>query len=175
MTADIEHPQSGEHKARGYSWPPFEPGHTLSLVHGAHSPRAIAARAEVVHAELLEFAPYLAEDKFIPAVSRYLNAASREALLHEHITTLSDEDGPGAVPPKIWEQATAATRLAANLGSALGLDPIGHARIRALTSGAEATEATLGDLKTEGRAIRERRRAIEASEQQEAEQLEEGD
>ncbi len=67
--------------ARGYSWPPFPPGHTLSLVHGAESERAIAARADLVHAELLEVAPYLDEPKFIPAVRRYLAAAAREALL----------------------------------------------------------------------------------------------
>jgi hypothetical protein len=41
----------------------------------------------------------------------------------------------------VWEQATAAARLAAELGSDLGLDPISHARIRALSSGAEAIEA----------------------------------
>jgi hypothetical protein len=39
----------------------------------------------------------------------------------------------------------------------LGLDPIGHARIRALSSGAAASEASLQDLAAEGRAIREAR------------------
>lgn len=149
--------------ARNYSWPPFEKGHTASLRHGANSPRAVAERAEQVHAELLTVAPYLAEPKFLPAASRYLQAAAREALLHQHIVTLSDEKGPGAVPARVWEQATAAARLAAKLGSDLGLDPIGHARIRALSVGAEATEASLADLTAEGRAIRQRAEARRAA------------
>ena len=107
------------------------------------SPRAIAAKAAEVHAQLIALVPYLAEPKFLPAVNRYLQAAAREALLDSHITALSAEKGTGAVPSRVWEQATAAARLAAKLGSDLGLDPIGHARIRALSTGAEATEASL--------------------------------
>lgn len=129
----------------------FEPGHTLTLVHGANSERAIAAKAAEVHEELLTLVPYLAEEKFLPAVSRYLSAAAREALLHDYITALSAEKGPGAVPSRVWEQATAATRLAAKLGSDLGLDPLGHARIRALSAGAGVAEASLADLAAEGR------------------------
>ena len=64
--------------------PDFEEGNTFSLVHGGDSPRAIAARAEQIHAELLAHAPYLNEPRFLPAVSRYLQAAAREALLHDH-------------------------------------------------------------------------------------------
>jgi hypothetical protein len=131
--------------------PDFEPGNVAALVHGANSERAIAAKAAEVHGELLTLVPYLAEEKFLPAVSRYLQAAAREALLHTHITTLSAEKGPGAVPARVWEQATAAARLAAKLGSDLGLDPIGHARIRALSAGAGVAEASLADLAAEGR------------------------
>ena len=134
-----------------YSWPPFERGHRLSLIHGADSAGPIAAKAAEVHDELLSIAPYLAEDKFIPAVNRYLQAAAREALLG-HITAVSAEKGAGAVSSRLWEQATAATRLAAKLGSDLGLDPIGHARIRALSVGADENEATLDDLKAQGQA-----------------------
>jgi hypothetical protein len=148
--------------------PPFEPGHTLSLRHGAYSERAIAARAEAVHAELLTFAPYLDEPRFLPAVQRYLDAAARELLLHEHVERLSAEKGTGAVPARVWEQATAAARLAAKLGSDLGLDPIGHARIRALSAASGASEASqsLAELTEQGRRIRlaaERRTAIDAS------------
>jgi len=145
--------------ARGYSWPPFEDGNTAALVHGADSPRAIAARADEVHEALLEHAPYLDEPRFIPAVSRYLQAAAREALLHDHIVAVSASKGPGAVSSRLWEQATAATRLAAKLGSDLGLDPIGHARIRALSVGADVAQESLADLAERGAAIRRRRQA----------------
>jgi hypothetical protein len=130
--------------------PDFETGNKAALTHGARSPRAIAAKAAEVHDELLTFAPYLSEEKFLPAVNRYLQAAAREALLHGHIVAVSAKDGPGSVSSRVWEQATAAARLAAKLGSDLGLDPIGHARIRALSAGAEVTEATLADLAATG-------------------------
>ena len=149
--------------ARNYSWPPFEPGNSKALVHGGSSPRAIAERAELVHAELLTVAPYLSEPKFLPSVSRYLNAAAREALLHEHIVSVSEEQGVGKVPSRVWEQATAAARLAAKLGSDLGLDPIGHARIRALSAGADA-RASLADLAAEGRRLRNGEAELESGE-----------
>lgn len=134
---------------------PFAEGNRAAVVHGGNSERAIAARAETVHADLLTHAPYLNEERFIPAVQRYLGAAAREALLDEHIRTVSAEEGAGAVPARVWEQVTAAARLAAKLGSDLGLDPIGHARIRALSAGAEASEsASIADLAEQGRQIR---------------------
>lgn len=155
----------GEPRWPGDSRPPFAPGNQLAvgntstLVHGATSPRAIAERAELVHGQLLQHAPYLAEPKFLPAADRYLKAAAREALLHAHIERVSADKGPGAVPARVWEQATAAARLAAKLGSDLGLDPIGHARIRALSAGADVSEASLADMAAEGKAIRERAQA----------------
>jgi hypothetical protein len=130
--------------------PDFEPGNTAAVTHGADSQRFIAQKARQVHVALLDVAPYLAEPKFLPAVERYLNAAGREALLHDHVSRVSAEKGAGAVPSRVWEQATAAARLAAKLASDLGLDPIGHARIRSLSAGAEATEATLADLAARG-------------------------
>lgn len=141
--------------ARNYSWSPFDLGNTAALAHGSYSERAINARAVEVHAALLQHAPYLDEPRFIPAVNRYLQAAAREALLHDYITKVCDERGPGAVPSRTWEQATAATRLSAKLGSDLGLDVIGHARIRALTVGAEATTRGIEALGERGYAIRQ--------------------
>jgi hypothetical protein len=136
-------------------WPsghdPFEAGNDVALKHGAYSERVIAQRAVEVHKALLDCAPYLSEPKFLPAVNRYLQAAAREALLHDHIVSVSEATGAGAVPSRVWEQATAVARLAAKLGSDLGLDPIGHARIRSLSVNAEAAEMTLGELMAEGR------------------------
>ena len=149
---------------RGYRWPDATPGNLIALKHGANSERIIAERAELVHQELLAVAPHLDHDQFLPAVNRYLQAASREALLHTYITEKSEVDGPGAVSSRTWEQATAAARLAAKLGSDLGLDPIGHARIRALSVSAAATEETLADLAERGKGMRARRQeAIDAA------------
>jgi hypothetical protein len=52
----------------------------------------------------------------------------------------SKERGPGAVASRTWQQASAAARLAARLGSDLGLDPIRHARIRALSVASDVGE-----------------------------------
>jgi hypothetical protein len=60
------------------------------------------------------------------------------------------------VPSRTWEQATAASRLSAKLGSDLGLDVIGHARIRALATGAESSLAGLQRVTERGRAVRQR-------------------
>lgn len=141
--------------ARGYSWPPFEKGNqlavgnTAALVHGATSPRAIAERAELVHAHLIETCPWLDEPRYAPSLQRYLTATAREQLAHEAYM---------AEPTKarLLEAATAAARLAWSIGAELGLTPAGHARLRILTAGGEHAEASLHDLAAEGRRIRER-------------------
>ena len=138
---------------------PYEVGNLESVRHGAYSPRLIAAKADEVHNEILAVAPWLDREEFLPAVNRYLRAAAREALLHDHVTRLSAQKGAGAVSPRVWEQVTAATRLAAKLATDLGLDPIGHARLRAVAGAAEVTALTLADLAESGRRIREGREA----------------
>lgn len=92
--------RSGRTTRQPGPWKPGPPprGNTWHLVHGADSPRAIAAKAQQVHDELLTIAPYLAEEKFLPSVDRYLRAAAREALLDDHITAVSASKGTGAVP-----------------------------------------------------------------------------
>jgi hypothetical protein len=143
----------------------FEPGHELSLQHGAYSPREIAKRAEHVREELLIYAPYLDEPRFYPAVHRYLTACAREQLAHDAVMERGIEAKGGT---RLLEVATAAARLASKLGSELGLDPIGHARIRSLSAGADSSEAAAGlaDLAAVGRRARlaaEQRPAIDAT------------
>jgi hypothetical protein len=123
------------------------------MVHGADSDRAIAARAAVVRHELLDICPHLDEAAYAPAVDRFLRAEARALMLHEHIVTVTAEKGAGAVSSRLWEQATAADRLAAQLGSTLGLDPIGHARIAALATSAELGQETLAEHRERGRQI----------------------
>jgi hypothetical protein len=140
--------------------PPFEPGNDLAEVKsGAYSPRRIAETAERVHEEIVAVAPWLDEPHFAPSIVRYLNAAARERLLHDHIMRMTEEHGVGSVSSRTFEQATAATRLAAKLGQDLGLDPIGHARLRAVAANASISAATLADLSAEGRQVRLRAEA----------------
>ncbi len=130
---------------------PYQLGNLAALKHGAESDRAIEARAAMVHAELEQVAPWLSASEFAPALLRYLRASAREELLHTHIEHVAATQGIGKVPTRSWEQATAAARLAAQLGSSLGLDPIGQARLRATAATAEVSTLTLADMIAGGR------------------------
>ena len=148
--------------ARGYSREPFKPGHLASLKHGADSERVIREEAVEVHAHLLEVAPWLDRPEFLPSVVRYLSAEVRSQILHNYVTQIVTERGAGAVPSRTWEQATAATRLAAQLGHELGLSPLGRAEVQAAVAKAEIAGATVADLAEQGRLIRQRRAAVVA-------------
>jgi hypothetical protein len=135
----------------GVERPPFEPGNTAGLVHGAYSERAIAERAEQVHVHLLEVAPWINEQHYAPSVARYVQATARETLAHEALMAMK----PGAKGfTRLMEAATAASRLAWFMGDALGLTPAGHARLKVLVAGAEHAEASLADLSAAGKAAR---------------------
>ena len=136
---------------------PYEVGNLAALRHGAYSDRTIAERAEQVHAQLLDVAPWLDQPWMAPALDRYLRACAREQLAHDGIEKAAAEKGPDKIPTRLLEAATAATRLAATLAADLGLSPFGHARLRAVAGAAATTEHTLEQLAEEGRAIRERR------------------
>jgi hypothetical protein len=101
----------------------------------------------------------LDENEFAPAVARWQRAEARSLMLHDHITKVSAEQGTEAVPIRMWEQATAADRLAAQLGNVLGLDPLGKARLASLVAGTEATVQSLVQIAEQGQAIAERRLA----------------
>jgi len=135
----------------GHERPPFEPGNTVALVHGAYSAKAIAERAEHVHSALIEVAPWCAAEHFAPSVDRYLKATAREQLAHDALIDME----PGARGfARLIETATAASRLAWAMGDALGLTPGGHAKLKLLVAGATEAEATLADLAAEGRQTR---------------------
>ena len=62
---------------RGYSWPPFEPGHTLSLKHGAYATLALKPRAEEIATRLREAMGDAFEDKFTAAIEAGALAGAR--------------------------------------------------------------------------------------------------
>lgn len=75
--------------ASGYSWPPFEPGHTLSTKHGAYATLQLKPRAQ-------EIAGWLAEqmgDSFEPKFSAAIEAAALAAARVERaLAHLDDHD-----------------------------------------------------------------------------------
>src|SRR4051812_35966051 len=86
-------PDGGPSPARGYSWLPFEKGHTLSMTHGAHSARRVEPIALELVAGLLDDRPELA--RYPETVWAWGRAEARCVLLAawhaEH--GLVDEDG----------------------------------------------------------------------------------
>lgn len=142
---------------RGYTWPPFEPGNTKSLKHGAFSPRSIAARSELVQEALLDVCPWLI-DVDTEAIARYCRAEARARMLHEHVMRVADESGVEAVPAYLWTEASRAETNAQKAGQDLGLDPTGRLKIAKDAGLAKHfAGANVGKLVAEGAAIREAR------------------
>ena len=52
-------PDERRQDARGYSWPPFEPGNTLAVKHGARSDRLVQARAVEISPLVFDANPHL--------------------------------------------------------------------------------------------------------------------
>lgn len=71
--------------ARGYTWEPFQPGHTLTLKHGAYSERLVEPRAREIAqgmADAGELPDYLAQPRYRGAVMDLARAlAQRERLV----------------------------------------------------------------------------------------------
>jgi hypothetical protein len=148
----------------GYSWPPFEPGHTLSIRHGAFSERVISAAGLQIREALQARYPYLADDSFVEAIERYCRAEARAQLLHWHILTKVEEEGVDSVRPYLWTEATRAEANAQKFGADCGLDAAGHARIArdlglATNVRQLANASKSAALASTGRAIREERLA----------------
>lgn len=120
--------------ARGYSWEPFAPGHTLSMQHGAYSPRRVDPIAtdlvQRVTADLEWLTPADA-----PAVWGWARAEAQVQLLSEYLAKAGEasDDGVGDLDETRVQAAYAllhkAESRAASGRAALGLTPISRARL----------------------------------------------
>ena len=151
MDAQDDSPDSG---ARGYSWPPFEPGNEVATVHGAHSERRVGPLAEQIATALLthpETPPYVREPSYAAVVRawsrakavvellwRWLAEHDSDAALADLTTTEEDaEFGKGTASKRTTSRhvESVLTQLhrhevrAMNLRSRLGLDPLSRARL----------------------------------------------
>lgn len=118
-----------EHRpARGYTWPPFAAGHTLTLRHGAFSPRSVEPlAAELIEGTIAE-GGYLAEPDYRPAVEAWARAEARCILLDAWLQEHGLLDAKGRPHPAA-EYAGRLERLAAEHRSRLGLDPRSRAAL----------------------------------------------
>lgn len=140
----------GKGPARGYSWPPFQPGHELSMRHGAWSPRKVDPLAEQLAEELLadEGVAYLRQPRWAAAVAAWARCEARITLVSEYLVGLA---GVGQLGDLEDPRVTAAYRLldrweaaATQQRGRLGLDPLSASRIgRDVAQGRQADAATI--------------------------------
>lgn len=112
--------------------PPFQPGHALSLRHGAFSPRHVNPLAREIVEELLAdpAVAYVAAPRFRAAVWSWARAEARVQLLERWVENHDDGgvDEDGSVSPVLTALRLWHVR-AANQLSKLGLDPMSAARL----------------------------------------------
>lgn len=147
-----------------WSRPPFEPGNTASMRHGARSQRVLAPIAERLTAELATEAPWTARPAFAAEVATWAWAEARSAVLRAWIDEHSLVSGEAVAAA--GELARAESR-AATSRDRLGLNPMGLARLlatvgTAVGAGAAGADA-LDQLKAEGARIVEARAAALAA------------
>jgi hypothetical protein len=116
------------------------------VVHGARSPEHVAIRAREIHARITDVAPWIKEDRYLPALARYLNAAAKESLLDDYIDRVVADKGVEAIPMKVFEALNASRRIAWQMSAELGLTPKGYGALKKLNLEGESVEYTLQRL-----------------------------
>jgi hypothetical protein len=135
--------------ARGYSWPPFEKGHTVSLRHGAWSPRRVNPLASELVEQLLanDDVAYLRAAKWGPAVWAWARCEARIQLVTDYLIDLV---GSGRLGDLDDPKVSAAYRLldrfeaqAVQQHGRLGVDPLSAAKLgKDVALGRQADAAT---------------------------------
>jgi hypothetical protein len=134
---------------------PFEPGHLVTLAHGARSPRFVDPIAAELAKELLARRPDLAG--YPEAVEAWSRAEARSMLyerFHAEVGAI-DEDGNLRGGSHVHQ----VERQAQRMRERLGLDPLAEAELATRRADAVRMSANLEAVLARGRAIIERRRA----------------
>ena len=106
---------------RDYSWPPFEPGHELSMRHGAYATLHLRPRVEEIATRLREAMGEEFDDRFTPALEAGALAAARVERALGHV--LSPDVTEEALAEKLDANARGWLRLYVQTLEALGLTP----------------------------------------------------
>jgi hypothetical protein len=149
----VDHLSAGT--ARGYAWPPFEPGNEAATKHGADSARRIEPIATRLASELAEQAPWTAGGQYAAAVHAWAWTEAQAVLLRKYLDEhgLIDEAGePRAASARLDKVETRAVKLREQLG----LTPLSMVKLMAGLSSIEpgAAQGGLDALKAAGRQIR---------------------
>jgi hypothetical protein len=115
--------------------PPFEPGHELSLRHGAFSDRKVEPRAAEFVEAVLRLAEadgspvgYLADPTYRPALTAWARSEAQQDLLEEFLSELGPIAPDGKVRPAA-ELLERVARRAERMRARLGLDPLSRASL----------------------------------------------
>lgn len=117
--------------ARGYSRPPFEPGNTAAVTHGAHSAGIVDSLAAEYVQAAVDAAPYLALARFAFALTAWARVEARCELLSRYIDSHGIQNTRGTPRMSVLATLAASERAAARGRDALGLTPDSAARIAA--------------------------------------------
>lgn len=138
--------------------PPWEPGNTAALTHGADSKRMVQPLADELAAQLLEVAPWCAHAAFGPEVAAWAWETARVQLLQAWVNEygLLDDRSEGALG-----QLERAQGRASRLRQNLGLNPVAWSRVlasaaTAKAAGVEAAGEQVEALAAVGRELTER-------------------
>lgn len=133
--------------------PPWQPGNTAALRHGATSKRMIVPLAEAIAAQLLEVAPWCARPAFAGTVQRLAWAEARCILLRHYLDEhgyLDEDDNPRPAANELHR----AEATAAKAGETLALSPISFMKLMTGMAAAKGADVDgLEQLMGEGKRI----------------------
>jgi hypothetical protein len=145
---------------RGYTWPPFTEGHTLSLRHGARSDRFVEPLAQAFLDALLADRPDLAA--YPEAVAAWATSEARvERLRVWHGRVGFVDYAEGRV--RAAHDTLAFEKQAQHLRERLGLDPRADAELAKTRSEAILTQVDLEGIRQRGREALAKRQALDAA------------
>jgi hypothetical protein len=129
--------------ARGYRWPPFQPGNLVRLKHGARAPRILAPIADQLGTGLAELAPWTSAPSFQGTVASWSWAEAQAVVLRAYLDEhgLVDDDGQPRPAAGMLERVE--TRLA-GLRSQLGLTPLALGKLLATLSQVDGDKGSQG-------------------------------
>jgi hypothetical protein len=153
---------------RGYSWPPFQPGHTIGLRHGARSSRFCDPLAKAFAAALLEQRPDLAA--YPETLIAWAHAEARVELMRMWFAQQGgikvNDNGTLHGP---WDQLLRFEASAARLRDQLGLTPLSDAQLQRTRAEAAREVVDLESVRERGRQAWAARRGAELEDAADAE------
>lgn len=123
-------------------WEKLQPGHELTLSHGAYSDRRVSPVAERFATTALEQVDYLRDPSYTPALLAWARTEARIELLETWLDDngMVDDDGKVAGAANLLAKFESQ---AAKQRERLGMDPLSRAKIRQMTASTSVDVAQL--------------------------------